>query len=245
MPERSAIEQLRRRPIETTIYGALEPLAARIGAWLQTIGIASGDRVAIRGQRRALDRGLPGRVVIGAAAVPPTVYKAPQVSTVLQTRRACLHDAAVFETRARACTAAGAAAAGRCAHRVAERRRGRHRHVARVRCRSTAPPSRPSTIARPRSCSTLPARRPTRRASSRTAISTRNARRPLRRHGTERTRWRAAALSCARANGEPAAATGRRCARGFSDTVSSTSLVAVLLGSRASPSLCACRSSSI
>src|SRR5262245_14029055 len=87
MPARVAIEQLRTDgQIDSTTYGQLEALAGRIGAWLQSTGIASGDRVAILADNDARwIAAYLGALRIGAVAVPlDTAYKAPQVSTVMQ-----------------------------------------------------------------------------------------------------------------------------------------------------------------
>src|SRR5687767_8212758 len=82
LPDRAAIEQLRADGrIETTTYGELEALAGRIGVWLLSMGIASGDRVAILADNDARwIASYLGVLRIGAVAVPlDTAYKAPQV----------------------------------------------------------------------------------------------------------------------------------------------------------------------
>ena len=87
MPERPAIELLRADGgMDTTSYGALEDLAARIGAWLLEVGIAAGDRVAILADNDARwIAAYLGILRIGAVAVPlDTAYKAPQIGTVLE-----------------------------------------------------------------------------------------------------------------------------------------------------------------
>ena len=87
MPSRSAIELLTSDgQIETTTYADLEAMAGRIGAWLLSTGIASGDRVAILADNDARwIAAYLGALRIGAVAVPlDTAYKSQQVGTVLQ-----------------------------------------------------------------------------------------------------------------------------------------------------------------
>ena len=86
-PQRPAIELLRDDGrVETTTYGELDDLAARIGAWLIAQGVGAGDRAAILADNDARwIAAYLGTLRIGAVAVPlDTAYKAGQVGTVLK-----------------------------------------------------------------------------------------------------------------------------------------------------------------
>ena len=84
-PSRTAIEVLRPAGLETVTYAELMAEAARVSAWLASVGIVAGDRVAILADNDArwIARYL-GAQHRGAVVVPlDTSYKAGQVRTVM------------------------------------------------------------------------------------------------------------------------------------------------------------------
>ena len=82
VPNRPAIEVLRRDRVDTFTYRRLETMAARMAAWLAARGVAPGDRCAILAENDAhWCAAYLGVLRLGAVAVPlDTAYKAYQVA---------------------------------------------------------------------------------------------------------------------------------------------------------------------
>jgi long-chain acyl-CoA synthetase len=84
-PDRPAIELMSDGRVAVTTYAALLDGAARTAAWLQQVGLAKGDRIAILADNDArwISTYL-GALWLGAVAVPlDTAYKSTQVATIL------------------------------------------------------------------------------------------------------------------------------------------------------------------
>jgi long-chain acyl-CoA synthetase len=85
-PGRPAIEVLRPSGLETTTYASLISHAGRFRTWLESDGVAPGDRVAILADNDATwIAAYLGILGLGAVAVPlDTAYKAAQIRAVIE-----------------------------------------------------------------------------------------------------------------------------------------------------------------
>jgi long-chain acyl-CoA synthetase len=112
--DRPAIELMEGGRVAVTTYAALLDGAARAAAWLTSVGVEKGDRIAILADNDArwISTYL-GALWLGAVAVPlDTAYKAAQVATILQNSgaRALFTSLKYLDTARAACAESRAGA---------------------------------------------------------------------------------------------------------------------------------------